>query len=99
MGMRQSFGLLQPHMVRDLGITTSDFSFALAIQNIVWGVTQPFVGMAADRWGVRWVTLAGVAIYGLRPLARWSRPRPSRSRSAPGSASASPSPARRPASP
>ncbi len=65
MGMRQSFGLLQPHMVRDLGITTSDFAFALAIQNIVWGVTQPFVGMAADRWGVRWVTLAGVAIYGL----------------------------------
>ena len=65
MGMRQSFGLLQPHMVRDLGIATSDFAFALAIQNIVWGVTQPFVGMAADRFGVRWVTLAGVAIYGL----------------------------------
>ena len=63
MGMRQSFGLLQPHMVRDIGITTADFSLALAIQNIVWGISQPFVGIAADRWGVRWVTLAGVATY------------------------------------
>jgi hypothetical protein len=36
MGMRQSWGLFQPHMIRDLGITAADFSFALAIQNIVW---------------------------------------------------------------
>ena len=39
MGMRQSFGLFQPHMVRDIGITTADFSLAMAIQNIVWGIT------------------------------------------------------------
>jgi predicted MFS family arabinose efflux permease len=63
MGMRQSFGLFQPHMVRDIGVTTADFSLAMAIQNIVWGVTQPFVGILADRFGFRWVTLAGVAIY------------------------------------
>jgi predicted MFS family arabinose efflux permease len=63
MGMRQSFGLLQPHMVRDIGVSTADFSLAMAIQNIVWGITQPFVGVLADRFGFRWVTIAGVAIY------------------------------------
>ncbi len=63
MGMRQSWGLFQPDMIRDLGITAADFSLALAIQNIVWGVTQPFVGMLADRHGSRLVALAGVLIY------------------------------------
>ena len=63
MGMRQSFGLLQPHVVRDIAITAADFSLAIAIQNIVWGVTQPFVGMLADRAGVRRVMIAGVIIY------------------------------------
>ena len=63
MGMRQSMGLFQPHMIRDLGITAADFSLALAIQNIVWGLTQPFVGMLADRHGSRPVMLGGVLIY------------------------------------
>jgi predicted MFS family arabinose efflux permease len=65
MGMRQSLGLLQPHVVRDLGITAADFSFALALQNIVWGVTQPFVGLLVDRVGARPVAIAGVAVYAL----------------------------------
>ncbi len=63
MGMRQSMGLFQPHMIRDLGITAGDFSLALAIQNIVWGITQPFVGMLADRLGYRRVTIAGALLY------------------------------------
>ena len=65
MGMRQSWGLFQPHMIRDIGITAADFSLAIAIQNIVWGITQPFVGMFADRHGVRPVVLAGVTVYAL----------------------------------
>ena len=65
MGMRQSWGLFQPHMIRDIGITAADFSLAIAIQNIVWGITQPFVGMFADRHGIRPVVLAGVTIYAL----------------------------------
>ena len=65
MGIRQSWGLFQPHMIRDIGITAADFSLAIAIQNIVWGITQPFVGMFADRHGVRPVVLAGVTIYAL----------------------------------
>ena len=63
MGMRQSWGLFQPHVIRDVGITAADFSLAIAIQNIVWGLTQPFVGMVVDRIGVRPVAVAGVAIY------------------------------------
>ena len=50
MGMRQSLGLFQPQMIRDVGITAAQFSLAIAIQNIVWGLTQPFIGMLADRW-------------------------------------------------
>ena len=65
MGMRQSFGLLQPHMIRDVGITAADFSLAIAIQNIVWGATQPFMGIFADRHGARPVALFGVLVYAL----------------------------------
>jgi predicted MFS family arabinose efflux permease len=65
MGMRQSLGLLQPHVIRDLGITAADYSLALAIQNIVWGVTQPFVGLLVDRIGARPVAVTGVIVYAL----------------------------------
>lgn len=63
MGMRQSLGLFQSQLIGGLGITAAQFSLAIATQNIVWGVTQPFVGMLADRRGVRPVMLAGVALY------------------------------------
>jgi len=65
MGMRQSLGLLQPHVIRDLGITAADYSLALAIQNIVWGITQPFVGLLVDRIGARPVAVTGVIVYAL----------------------------------
>ncbi len=63
MGMRQSFGLFQPAIIRDVGLTAADFSLATAIQNVVWGVTQPVVGMIADRFGTRYVMLGGVFVY------------------------------------
>lgn len=63
MGMRQTFGLFQPDMVKDIGITTSDFSLAMALQNAVWGISQPFIGMLADRFGSRHVMLGGAIIY------------------------------------
>lgn len=68
MGMRQSTGLFQPHMIHSIGITAADFSLAVAIQNIVWGLTQPFAGALIDRFGARWVCPAGVAIYGIGML-------------------------------
>jgi MFS family permease len=63
MGMRQSWGLFQPHMIRDAGLTAADFSLAIAIQNILWGITQPFVGALADRHGIRPVVVTGVLVY------------------------------------
>jgi predicted MFS family arabinose efflux permease len=63
MGMRQSFGLFQPSILRDTAITTADFSLATALQNVVWGVSQPFIGAFADRYGSRYVMLTGVLIY------------------------------------
>lgn len=65
MGMRQSFGLFQPSVIRDVGITTADFSLATALQNVVWGITQPMVGLLADRYGSRWVMVGGVFVYAL----------------------------------
>lgn len=65
MGMRQSFGLFQPSILASTQITTADFSLATAIQNMVWGVSQPLVGMLADRYGSRYIMLGGVFIYAL----------------------------------
>jgi MFS family permease len=59
MGMRQSFGLFMVPITGDLGLTVSDFTFALALQNMIWGVTQPFVGAVADRFGMRLMMVAG----------------------------------------
>ena len=40
MGMRQSFGLFLAPITHDLAITAADFTLALAVQNIVWGLSQ-----------------------------------------------------------
>ena len=59
MGMRQSFGLFMVPVTGDLGLSVTDFTFALAVQNIVWGLTQPFVGAIADRFGMRVLLIIG----------------------------------------
>ena len=63
MGMRQSQGLFMRPIGEDLGVSATDYAFALAIQNIVWGVTQPFAGALVDRYGTRWITIAGCLLY------------------------------------
>ena len=63
MGMRQTLGLLLGPVTRDLGLLAADFTFAVALQNITWGLTQPFVGALADRWGVRPVAMAGAVAF------------------------------------
>ncbi len=65
MGMRQSLGLFQPHIIKDLRISAADFSFAIALQNIIWGITQPFVGMMVDKYGARPIAVTGAFIYAL----------------------------------
>ena len=63
MGLRQSLGLFLPPVTRDLGIAAADFTLALAVQNIVWGLSQAAVGAIADRFGLRATMIAGAAIY------------------------------------
>ncbi len=63
MGMRQSLGLFMVPITRDLDLSVSDFTFALALQNIVWGFTQPFIGAVGDRFGVRPLMLGGTACF------------------------------------
>ncbi|HLI21378.1 MAG TPA: MFS transporter [Stellaceae bacterium] len=59
MGMRQSFGLFMVPITGDLGLSVSDYTFALAMQNMIWGITQPFVGALADRFGMRLLLIFG----------------------------------------
>ncbi len=61
MGLRQSLGLFMRPMTLDYGITAAAFGFTIALQNIVWGLSQPVVGALADRFGPRPV-LVGTAL-------------------------------------
>ena len=63
MGIRQSFGLFLSPVTQDLGVTAAEFTLALAVQNIVWGLSQALVGATADRFGLRITMMAGAAIY------------------------------------
>ena len=63
MGIRQSFGLFLTPITRDLALTAADFTLAVAVQNIVWGLSQAPVGAIADRFGLRATMMVGAAIY------------------------------------
>jgi MFS family permease len=63
MGIRQSFGLFLTPVTRDLMLTAADFTLAVAVQNIVWGLSQAPVDAIADRSGLRATMMAGAAIY------------------------------------
>src|SRR5579862_5475004 len=63
MGLRQSLGLFLTPVTRDLALTAADFTLTVAIQNIVWGLSQAPVGAIADRYGLRVTMLAGALIY------------------------------------
>ncbi len=61
LGVRHAFGLFLNPMSLEFGWGREVFAFAIAIQNLVWGLVQPFVGAFADRYGTRLT----VAITGL----------------------------------
>lgn len=63
MGMRQSFGLFVTPVTQDLGVTVADFTLAIAVQNFTWGLTQPFIGALADRYGCRVMTVLGSLLF------------------------------------
>src|SRR6266496_2833061 len=65
LGIRHSFGLFLQPMSMDNGWGREVFGFAVALQNLLWGITQPFTGMLADRFGARRVLFAGGLLYAL----------------------------------
>jgi predicted MFS family arabinose efflux permease len=50
-------------MTLGLGISAGTFGFSIALQNIVWGLSQPFVGAIADRYGPRSVLIGTALMY------------------------------------
>jgi predicted MFS family arabinose efflux permease len=65
MGIRHGFGLWLQPITQDRGWTRENFAFAIAIQNLAWGVSGIFAGMAADRFGAFKVILGGSIMYAL----------------------------------
>ncbi len=65
MGVRQTFGLFLEPMTLDLGISRGNFSLAIAIQNILWGLLTPLCGILADRYGAGRVLVTGGLLYAL----------------------------------
>jgi MFS family permease len=64
-GVRNSFGLFTLPVTSGLGISRETWALAIAIQNLAWGIAQPFAGAFADRHGTGRVVAAGLAVYAL----------------------------------
>lgn len=61
--LRASFGVFQIPVAEDFGWPRAEFSLAIAIQNLAWGIGQPIFGALAERWGDRWAIILGALLY------------------------------------
>ncbi|SNR33817.1 MFS transporter [Paracoccus sediminis] len=61
--LRASFGVFQIPIAADFGWPRTEFSLAIAIQNLAWGIGQPIFGALAERWGDRWAIILGAILY------------------------------------
>lgn len=64
-GPRASVGLFQIPMTTEFGWGRDTFSLAIAFQNLLWGLGQPFAGAVADRFGAFRVLCIGALLYAL----------------------------------
>ncbi|MFO0998342.1 MAG: MFS transporter [Alphaproteobacteria bacterium] len=62
-GARASLGLFLKPMSLDLSFGRELFGLAIAIQNLLWGLASPFMGVVADKFGTARVTIAGALFY------------------------------------
>ena len=65
MGVRHGFGLWLQPITQAQGWTRETFAFAIAIQNLSWGICGIFAGMLADKMGAFKVLLGGAVLYSL----------------------------------
>ncbi len=63
MGIRHGFGLWLQPITMDRGWTRETFAFALAVQNLAWGLVGPVAGALADRFGAFRVIVVGSLLY------------------------------------
>lgn len=63
MGLRQSLGIFLQPLTKDIAISVSSFTLAIAVQNLAWGFLQPVAGALTVRWGYRPIMLVGAALY------------------------------------
>lgn len=63
LGIRHATGIFQVPITMSNGWTREVFGFSIAVQNLIWGVAQPFTGMLADRFGSIRVIVAGLIFY------------------------------------
>lgn len=63
LGVRHGFGLFLPPMSAQFGWGREVFAFAIALQNLIWGLAQPFTGALADRFGAAKVVMIGGVLY------------------------------------
>ena len=61
--IRASFGVFQIPIAEEFGWLRSDFSMAIAIQNLAWGIGQPLFGMLGERFGDRRAIVLGAILY------------------------------------
>ncbi len=61
--IRSSFGLFQIPVAEAFGWLRADFSFAIALQNLFWGIGQPMFSALAEKYGDRKAILAGAFCY------------------------------------
>jgi predicted MFS family arabinose efflux permease len=63
MGLRQSLGIFMQPLTHDIGISISDFTLAIAAQNLAWGFLQPLAGALTVRHGFRSIMVIGALFY------------------------------------
>src|SRR3954454_24346425 len=63
MGFRQSLGIFMQPLTQDIHISVSDFTLALAVQNLAWGFLQPIAGAMTVRYGFRPIMMVGTIFY------------------------------------
>ncbi|WMT71679.1 MFS transporter [Bradyrhizobium sp. Ash2021] len=63
MGLRQSLGIFMQPLTHDIGISVSDFTLAIAVQNLAWGFLQPLAGALTVRYGFRAIMVIGAMFY------------------------------------
>lgn len=63
--IRASFGVFQIPVAEEFGWLRAEFSLAIAVQNLAWGVGQPLFGALAERFGDRRAIILGALVYAL----------------------------------